>query len=88
MLFLATVARGEDRSVEFDGERFVCQYVKVENERSCARYLRDGESLEKWTKMVAVWHFPQLQGTPTEGAAAVIRRLQENQPESKFNFFR
>lgn len=69
----------------FDGERYERQFVSQKADFRLAEYVRPGETVEKWTRLVAVRHFANLNNAEN-AAAGVIRELQRREPNARFQF--
>lgn len=93
LFVLATIsvispARAADRWVAFADEVYHCRFVSVTDTIRLAEYTRDGDSIDKWEKLIGVWHYPMTTGSPEDGAAAVIRELQAKRPTARFQFLK
>ena len=71
------------QSIEFDGDTYVEQFEIATPEIRLMEFVRPNETVENWTKLLAVRNFTQLDD-PGQSAAAVGKTLQQMQPEAKY----
>ncbi len=71
------------QSIEFDGDSYVEQFANATPEIRLMEFVRPNETVDHWTKLLAVRNFTQLDD-PGQSAAAVGKTLQQMQPEAKY----
>lgn len=71
------------QSIEFDGDSYVEQFESATPEIRLMEFVRPNETVDNWTKLLAVRNFTQLDD-PGQSAAAVGKTLQQLQPEAKY----
>lgn len=78
-------AHAERLSVVFDDQTFTQRYEAVNpNGDKLIEFLLDGESLEKWTKLVAYRYqpLPRIQNDPKKAALALMQAVRLNNPKA------
>ena len=65
--------------VTFDGERYEQHFENRKDAVQVVEYLRSGETLKDWTKLVAIRHFPKLDD-PKAAATNLARVVQQHNP--------
>lgn len=73
----------EGQSIEFDGDRYVEQFESATPDFRLMEFVRGDETVDNWTKLLAVRNFMKLED-PGQSAAAVGKTLQQMQPEAKY----
>lgn len=87
LLFASSLAYAEApaEAILFAGERYERAFVSQKGDFRLAEYVRPGETVEKWTRLIAVRQFANLNNVEN-AAAGVIRELQRKEPEARFQF--
>lgn len=78
---VATAALAE--TLEFDGEQYVRQFASNQPELRLLEFVRPGETLKNWTKLLGLRHFKALDD-PAATAAALAKQLQRQNPQARF----
>jgi hypothetical protein len=73
----------DGQSIEFDGDSYVEQFESATPEIRLMEFVRPDETVDNWTKLLAVRNFTKLED-PGQSAAAVGKTLQQMQPEAKY----
>ncbi|MDX1947737.1 MAG: hypothetical protein SFU86_20235 [Pirellulaceae bacterium] len=79
---LALLASPREPAIEFAGETYRPAYRAENADLKLVEFVRDGETIETWTKLFAVRHFPKL-ADPATAVANVRRALAEQNPLAK-----
>ena len=69
-------------SVTFDGERYVQRFDNRRGAIPVVEYVRSSESLQTWTKLVAIRHFAN-QTDPRAAASTLARLVREQNPNAR-----
>lgn len=75
LLTVGTQLSGQDRRVAFDGEQYHLAFVDVANGNVTNEYLKQDETLDSWTTLLAVRLWPQAKAA-NETAQAWLRSVQ------------
>lgn len=81
-LLLATAPVGAAEAVfsaEFDGETYPSQFASEAPGMKLVEFVRESETIDNWTKLLAVRRLPRLED-PTAAAAELVKRLNESNP--------
>jgi hypothetical protein len=68
--------------ITFDGERYEQRFENRNDGVQVVEYLRSGETLKDWTKLVAIRHFPKL-NDPKAAAGNLARVVQQHNPQAR-----
>lgn len=79
----AADAAAEGQSIEFDGDTYVEQFESATPDFRLMEFVRADETVDNWTKLLAVRNFMKLED-PGQSAAAVGKTLQQVQPGAKY----
>ena len=79
LLGLAVLAAPPAGSVQFDGETYVPQYRSDQPEFRLVEFVRPTETVENWTKLFAVRHYPRQQD-PRTAVAVFEQMLKQRNP--------
>lgn len=71
---------GEARSIRFDGEEYLLAHRASGEQGALNEYIRAHETLERWTKLIAVRHHPHAQDPRTAALEVAGRVRAENRP--------
>lgn len=69
-------------TVEFDGETYTAAYRSNQPTVRLIEYVRDGETVETWTKLFAARNYPQ-QTDPRTAVAFFKQALNERNPQAR-----
>ncbi len=69
-------------AITFDGERYEQRFENRKDAVQVVEYLRSGETLKDWTKLVAIRHFPRLD-EPKAAVANLARVVQQHNPQAR-----
>lgn len=67
--------------VEFDGETYVAAFSNSEPALSLVEYVREGETVENWTKLFAIRKF-SLGHSPQEAVAQFQQVVKQHNPQA------
>lgn len=70
-------------SIRFDGETYEKKFTNDNPEIRLAEYVRRDESVNNWTKLIAVRNFTKLT-EPKAAAANLAKVLQQQNPHARF----
>ena len=76
------IALAQPASVTFDGERYVQRFENRRGAVPVVEYVRANESLQTWTKLVAIRHFAN-QTDPRVAASNLARLVREHNPNAR-----
>ena len=76
------VAGAQPASLSFDGERYVQRFAQMQGDVRVVEYTRERESLNDWTRLLAVRHFVKLH-EPKAAAAGLARTVREHNPQAR-----
>ena len=79
---LVAPVAGAQPSVTFDGERYVMRGDARGAAIPLVEYVRPGESLQSWTRLVAIRHFAKLDD-PRAAAGNLARIVREHNPNAR-----
>lgn len=81
----AAPARGAEAvvSVQFDGESYASQFASAVPGMNLVEYVRGDETVDNWTKLLAVRQWPEHR-EPAAAAAELARRLNEANPLARY----
>lgn len=82
----ARAALAQDSDLVFDGEPFARRFATGQpNGDKLVEFVRDGESLEQWTKLIAYryQHLPRLGNEPRQVVAGMARVVMANNPQAQ-----
>lgn len=80
-MLVASVACAQP-SVTFDGDRYVLRGDARSAAIPLVEYVRPGESLQGWTRLVAIRHFAKLDD-PRAAAGNLARLVREHNPNAR-----
>jgi hypothetical protein len=69
--------------IEFGGDVYVLAHKESGNDGIINEYIRAGESLERWSRMIAVRRFVHLDD-PGAAVGALARAIKQDNSEAKF----
>jgi hypothetical protein len=87
------LVRNEKRSAEnlkgkefvrFDGETLILAFEQKNDSGTIKEYIPEGESLHRWTKLAAVYEYPDL-NDPQAVVDALVKRLNERNADIPFD---
>jgi hypothetical protein len=78
-----TAAPAPDRTITFDDVTYTRQFLGDMKPGGLAEYVRDGETVDNWTTLVAVRNFPKLDD-PGRAAAELVKTLKASNPLARF----
>jgi len=81
-LFGAIVSRAAPASLRFDGETFHSVFNDRGEAGPFTEYLRKGENLDTWVKLMGVYQFPKLKD-PTEAVKAFADGVKASNPQAQ-----
>lgn len=82
-VFLACAVPAAAQSfVVFDGERYERRFEDRKGPVAVVEYVRAGETLQNWTRLAAIRHFPQ-QRDPRTAAANLAAVVQKHNPQAR-----
>ena len=71
-------------SLVFSGETYYLAYSVQGDGMWLNEYLKPGDTLEKWTDMLALRDYGQSELTPKQAAASVARNLAATNPQARY----
>ena len=85
LLFPFAGAFADDNgTVEFAGEHFKLGFSDLSNPVApIAEFVRDGETVDNWRKLIGFFHFPKAGDDPLANAKALAAHLVEKDPTAK-----
>lgn len=77
------------QEIAFDGERYVLQYAKLAplSGGYLNEYIRDGETVHNYTKMIGLHHYPMVED-PLTFARLVVVSVMKSNPKAKYSIVR
>jgi len=69
--------------IQFDGETYAKQFTNNTPEIRLAEYVRDNETVDNWTRLVAVRNYTKL-SDPETAAGNLAKALLQQNPQAKF----
>ncbi|AFM11660.1 hypothetical protein [Turneriella parva] len=73
----------EKKSIEYDGETYFLAHTDATADQALEEYLREGETLENWTKMVSVRAFKNF-NDPKEIVRLFVAALKKQHPDAPY----
>lgn len=83
----AETASTEKKSIEYDGEAYLLAHTDATTDQALEEYLREGETLENWTKMVSVRAFKSF-NDPKELVRLFVGELKKQHPNAPYEVAR
>lgn len=86
LLTVATAgAMAEQATIAFGGERFVRAHQDIRgNGQQLVEFVRDGETLQTWQKLVGVHRFPAAGGDPKPMVGSLVRVMRQRYPDARY----
>ncbi len=81
------IQRQDGDALQFDGETYVLQQKEGDAKGALNEYVRAGEDLESWTRMIAVRTYPHLNDR-SEAVANLARELKKQNPLAPFKLYK
>ena len=79
----AETAPAEKKSIEYEGETYFLAHADATADQALEEYLREGETLENWTKMVSVRAFRSFDD-PKEIVRLFVAALKKQHPDAPY----
>jgi len=80
-LLTSSIVMAED-SLNFDGEVYVKKYTKNLEKLKLTEYVREDETLENWTKLLAIRNFPNLED-PRKAVHMLGAKVRQQNPKAR-----
>lgn len=85
LLLFPLVVFGAD-SIQFDGEIYTQQFSTNKPEMRLIEYVRQNETVENWTKLVAIRNFTK-ENNPKLSVTNLAKAVKQQNPDAKFQIF-
>ena len=80
--FVCAAPAAAQSFVVFDGERYEKHFEDRKAQVAVVEYVRASETLQNWTRLAAIRHFPQ-QKDPKAAAANLAQLVQKHNPQAR-----
>ena len=80
--FAGAATAAAQSSIIFDGERYEQRFEDRKGPVAVVEYVRAGETLQNWTRLAAIRHFPQQQD-PKQAAANLAAVVRKHNPQAR-----
>jgi hypothetical protein len=80
-----SVAAGDQRAIIFGGERYVRAFKDTKsNGQMLVEFVRAGEALESWKKLVTLHRFPAAKPDPKPMVGSLVNVLKQRYPDARY----